>query len=327
MNTTQTPVRPSPWKRLHFMAPLVFVNLLALIGQSIWTKHKLSEVFLSKHAVIALLFAILMGMTLESIGTYLSLQAHAAVMDDQASGGLRLAAYAIGAVMAALNFTHFSTAPVNSTSLGIMFALASLCSPWLWSVESKAAHRAYLASRGVVDPRGVKLSTVRKIFHPGRSFKVMRWAAWAGEMDPARAVQGWESATQSKPQSGQTPQVTATIEVAQPAPVQVASLPQSAPTPAIESAPVPPVQAVTESTDESVTETVTETVTRTRTQTRSRTEARIQTLTERVESGTELTYDQIGSIIERTGRDVIKPVYLVLYRGQSVESVILGRGA
>jgi hypothetical protein len=226
--------------------------------------------------------------------------------------------------MAGLNFTHFSGPPVDSVALGVMFGLASLCSPWLWAVDSKAAHRAQLAARGIVDPRGVKLSTNRKLWHPVRSLRVTRYASWVGEMDPFRAVQGWESARQSP----QTPQLKATIEVASP-------ITQSAPVPAIEA----PVQAVVESAEseaESVTETVTETVTRTRTQTRTRTEERIQTLSARVQSvrvhptfiaasqsGAELSYDQIGSIIGRTGRGVIKPIFQVLYQGQSAESVIL----
>jgi hypothetical protein len=337
MNTTQTPVSRSRVRRLAFTVPLVLVNAGALVGQSMWAYGKLVDSLLEHHHKVAVVLAVLFALALESIGVYLALEAHAAMMMQQASGGLRLASYAIASVIAGLNYSHFHT---ESMDWAVALALLSLVSPWLWSVKSKADHRASLMARGEVDPRGVKLSTARKLAAPIRSVKVWKWAAWAGETDPLRAVEGWESATQSTPQSGQTPQLTATIEVAQSAPVQAPALPQSVHVPAIESTPEPtPAQSV-DSTDESVTETVTETVTRTRTQTRSRTETRIQTLTDRVESvrqsevyaaavesGTELTYDQIGSIIERTGRDVIKPVYLVLYRGQSVESVILGRDA
>lgn len=327
----------SPWRRAHFILPLIFVNLLALIGQSIWTKHKLSEVFLAEHTVWALGFAVLMGLTLESIGTYLSLQAHAALMANQASGGLRLAAYVIGAVMAALNFSHFSAAPTSSPSLGVMFGLASLCSPWLWGVESRAAHRAQLAGLGIVDPRGVKLSTWRKMWHPGRSLQVIRWAAWAGEVDPAKAVQGWESASRPAPQSTQTPlraQLIVDSQTVDPAPesIQTAS-PQ---TQSIASAPalqeIADSESAAESAAESVTETVTVTETRTRTQTWSvAVEKRIQTLRTRVEAvkaaypdwqTVPLDYGAIGSVIRRTGREVIKPIYGVLYQGQSIESAL-----
>lgn len=338
MNTTQTrPAARSRARRLAFTVPLVLVNAGALVGQSMWAYGKLADKLLEDHLKVAVVAGVLFAMALESIGVYLALEAHEAMMLEQASGGLRLASYAVGAVIAGLNYNHFHA---DSMDWAVALALLSLVSPVLWSIKSKADHRAVLMARGEVDPRGVKLSTARKMAAPVRSVKVWKWAAWAGVTDPLKAVEGWEAATQTAPQSTQTPQLTATISVAQSTPVQAPSLPQSAPVPAIESAPVPPVQAVTESTDESVTETVTETVTRTRTQTRSRTEARIQTLTERVESvrqspayaaavesGTELTYDQIGAIIERTGRDVIKPVYLVLYRGESVESMILGPGA
>lgn len=317
---TQTERRPqstSPWKRAPFILPLVLVNAAALVGQSIWTYQQLSAHFLTSHRGLAVASAILMGLAVESIAIYLAVQAHSAMMADQASGGLRLGSYLVGGSMAVVNFTHFSSAPVSSVPLGAMFGVASLLSPWLWAVDSKAAHRAQLAARGIVDPRGVKLSTVRKISAPIRSLRVFMWAAWAGETDPARAVRGWESTRQSIPQSTQTVQARATIEVA-----------QSVPAPAIEAA---------ESANESVTETVTETVTRTRTQTHTRTQARIETLSQRAESvrvhpsflaaaqsQTELSYDEIGAIIGRTGRGVIGPVFAVLYRGQSAESVILG---
>ena len=334
--TTQTEQRRTDlqsararWKRVPFILPLVMVNVAALVGQSIWTYQQLTEHFLADHHRAAALSAVLMGLAMESISIYLSVQAHAAMMADQASGGLRLGSYLIGAVMAVINFSHFSAEPVDSVALGSMFGIASLVSPWLWAVDSRAAHRAQLAARGIVDPRGVKLSTVRKMTAPIRSLKVFIWAAWAGETDPVKAVRGWESTRQST----QTPQLRAHIEVASPSPEPVRELPQSTPVQAIESVP-------SESTEsEEITETVTETVTRTRTRS-TRTETRMQTLRDRVESvrahadyaaavesGTELTYDQIGSIISRTGRDVIKPVYLVLYRGQSVESIILGENA
>lgn len=357
MNTSQTAqtealaqsatTRPSPWKRAAFVVPLILVNIAGLVGQSIWTYQQLVRHFLADHHTIAVVSAILMGIAVESIAVYLAVQAHAAMMADQASGGLRLSSYLVGGVMAAVNYNHFESAPVNSPALGLMFGIASLVSPWLWAVDSKAAHRAQLAARGIVDPRGVKLSSVRKLAAPVRSAKVWKWAAWAGETDPVKAVQGWESAIGSTSQSAQTAQLRAHIEVAQTEPVHARQSIESTPVHAIESAPEStstPVQESTEAVreavqEEEITETVTETVTRTRTRS-TRTETRIKTLRERVESvqstplylertqsGTELTYDEIGSIIGRTGRDVIKPVYTVLYRGQSVESVILGLDA
>lgn len=343
MNTSQTAqtealaqsatTRPSPWRRVAFTVPLILVNGGALIGQSMWAYSKLVDSLLTDHHKVAVVLAVLFALALESIGVYLALQAHAAMMADQASGGTRLASYGIAAIIAGLNYTHFHE---QSMDWAVALALLSLVSPWLWAVDSKAAHRAQLAARGIVDPRGVKLSSVRKLAAPVRSVKVWKWAAWAGETDPVKAVQGWES-SQPVSRSTQTEQLRAHVEVASPSPEPVRELPQSTPVQAIESVP-------SESTEsEEITETVTETVTRTESKIRTRstrTEARMRVLAERVqsvrahpdylsavESGTELTYDQIGSIISRTGRDVIKPVYLVLYRGQSVESIILGENA
>ena len=346
----QTEVRSvrAHWKRIPFIIPLIMVNVAALVGQSIWTYHQLREHFLTNERGIAIASAVLMGLAMESIGVYLSIRAHEATMADQSSGGLRLSSYGVGVTMAVINFRHFSNPPVESMELGLMFGIASLVSPWLWSVDSKAAHRAQLAARGVVDPRGVKLSTVRKAYHPLRSFRVARWASWAGVVDPVAAVEGWESARRSTRTGTQTPLVKAHVEVSSPPtePVRESAREsmESVPVPAIESAPESPQTEAegesVDSQDESVTETVTETVTRTRTQTRTRVEARMQTLAERVESvkshpdyinaradQSELTYDQIGAIIGKRGREVIKPVYLVLYRNESVESMILGSDA
>src|SRR5690606_26187014 len=97
-----------------------------------------------------------------------------------------------------------------------------------------------------------------------------RWAAWAGETDPVKAVQGWES-SQSVSRSAQTGQVRAHVEVASPSPELVHGLPQSAPVHAIESTPSAPVQESMDSTrSEEITETVTETVTRTESKIRTR---------------------------------------------------------
>jgi hypothetical protein len=320
-----------------FRLAVIIVNLAALVGQSLWMYGQLTDPArpLQHHHKFALLAAVLFSMALEIIGTYLALQAHAARMAEQAAGGLQAGAYAVGAAIAAMNYTHFEG--VKAAELGMVLAAFSLANPWLWSIDSRARHRAQLAARGDVDPRGVKLSTDRKLWHPIKSLKVKRHASWSGERNPQRAVEAWEADRSPRP-------LTATVEVQSQTPALepvtdpglIAAL-DAADRPAIEAPPVshpvaPPVQSVTADVEESVTETVTETVTRTRTQTRtSRFDAMVTTVTDRVNAvkaartdweTAGLDYTTIGGIIQRSGRDTIKPVYAVLYRGLTVEEAV-----
>jgi hypothetical protein len=72
----------------------------------------------------------------------------------------------------------------------VTFGLMSVSSPWLWSVHSRRVSRDALKERGLIEPHAVRLGATRWLWHPSRSFRVMRWAAWTGEADPARAIAG-----------------------------------------------------------------------------------------------------------------------------------------
>lgn len=336
MTQTEAPSPQSAMTANLFRAAVIIVNLAALVGQSLWMYGQLTDPArpLQHHHKWALLAAVLFSMALEIIGTYLALQAHAARMREQAAGGLQAGAYAVGIAIAAMNYTHFEG--VKAAELGMVLAAFSLANPWLWSIDSRARHAAQLAQRGDVDPRGVKLSTDRKLWHPIKSLKVKRHASWTGERNPQRAVEAWEADRLTD----RTP-VAATVTVQSPLepvtdPALVAAL-DAADRPAIAAPPVsqpvaPPVQSAPADLEESVTETVTETVTRTRTRTQtSRFDAMVTTVTDRVNivkaertdwEAAKLDYTAIGQLIGRTGRDTIKPVYAVLYRGLTVEEAV-----
>src|SRR5262245_51263986 len=199
MTQTASTQSPSPvhetnsaLKARLFRTAVVIVNLAALVGQSLWMHGQLIDPgrALQHPPHVSLAAAILFAVALESIGTYLALQAHAARIAEQAAGGLQFAAYAVGAAIAAMNYSHFSD---SAAELGMVLAAFSLANPWLWSIESRASSRSLLAARGDVDPRGVKLSTDRKIWHPIKSLKVKRHASWSGERNPQRAVEAWEA--------------------------------------------------------------------------------------------------------------------------------------
>ncbi|HVH89926.1 MAG TPA: DUF2637 domain-containing protein [Candidatus Acidoferrum sp.] len=282
-------------RRAAFLIPIVLVNVLALGGQAAWTYGEMVTGFLEGMVAASIAAGVLLGVTLESISVYLMLEAHAATLEQQSSGTLRLAAYAISAIMATLNYNHWSR---WSWGLGVGFALLSMVSPFLWSVRSKRASAAQRAARGEVDPAGVKLSTARKFWHPLLSLRVVRWAAWAGETDPTRAVSTWQR-EESAPLRGH-------VEIETP-PERVAL--------EIETARV-----------ESETETLTETVTETRTVERKRSvssEARMRERLERVRERyprweTEnVTYGQIGELLSISGSQTRKDIRDALYAGTS----------
>lgn len=182
---------------LPLLLPLVLVNAAAVWGQAGWAYERVTPRLVTEitaRIVLSLLFAL----SIESIGVYLSWEAHMARMNNEAAGLLQAGAYAVGGLAGWLNFDHWHV-PGGDNSAAIVFALLSAISPWLWAVWSRARNRARLAELGMTDPRGVKLSTSRKFWHPILSLRVVRWAAWSGEVSPTRAVAGWEHSRRPAP--------------------------------------------------------------------------------------------------------------------------------
>jgi hypothetical protein len=95
----------------------------------------------------------------------------------------------MGLLAGVLNFLHFQP---EGLSTAVAFGALSAVSPWLWSIWSRSSNRNRLAELGMVDVRGVKLGTARKLWHPIKSLQVARWSAWEGITNPSEAVQGWE---------------------------------------------------------------------------------------------------------------------------------------
>lgn len=200
----QARARPAGPRRRHpvlrvlpLLLPLVLVNAAAVWGQAGWAYERVTPRLVAEvtaRVVLSLLFAL----SIESIGVYLSWEAHMARMNNEAAGLLQAAAYGVGAVAGWLNWDHWHV-PGEDISAAVVFALLSAISPWLWAVWSRARNRARLAELGMTDPRGVKLSTSRKFWHPILSLRVVRWAAWSGEVNPGRAVAGWEYSRRPAP--------------------------------------------------------------------------------------------------------------------------------
>ena len=207
--------------RAFLAVPLILVNLSAVWGQAGWAYDHIT----AGGIVVALLFAF----SVESIGVYLAWESHEALMADQASAFLRFGSYAVGGLVGVLNYLHFSA---QSFAIGIAFGALSAISPWLWGIWSRARNRTRLAELGLVDIRGVKLSTARKLWHPVRSVRVLSWAAWEGVTDPADAVAGWARTAAQTETVSETATVAAAAdepEFIEPEPVVVVRRPEIAP--------------------------------------------------------------------------------------------------
>jgi hypothetical protein len=177
------------WSRkLALLVPVVLVNAMAVWGQGGWAFEHLTNANGPEDVAVALLFAA----SVESIGVYLAWEAHAALMADQAAGLLRAGSYGVGVLVGVLNYAHFAD-DGRPTAQAVTFGLLSAISPWLWAIRSRSLNRGRLAELDMIDERGLKLSTNRKFWHPIKSLRVTRWAAWSGVTKPADAVSGWEA--------------------------------------------------------------------------------------------------------------------------------------
>jgi hypothetical protein len=192
--------------------PVVLVNAVAFYGQL---------AFLRTHLPAPVAVQALVAVALESIAVYLAWQAHLAQLADDSALRLRLAAYGMAALIAAMNYSHYAAAHWRPTFAAIAFALCSAISPWLWSVHSRRESRDALKAKGLIEPHAVRLGVTRWLWHPWRSPQVMWHATWAGENDPAKAIALAEAST---------------AEVSE----------QVTPEPAVEVTPEPPVQVTPE---------------------------------------------------------------------------------
>jgi hypothetical protein len=161
--------------------PIVLVNAVAFAGQL---------AFLHVHLPWPLAGQVLVAVTLESVAVYLAWQAHLALAADDSALRLRLAAYSFALVIGVMNYSHYMAAGWRPTFAAVTFGLMSVSSPWLWSVHSRRVSRDALKERGLIEAHAVRLGATRWLWHPSRSFRVMRWAAWTGEADPAAAIAG-----------------------------------------------------------------------------------------------------------------------------------------
>ena len=166
------------WRAYAAAIPVVFVNSTAFIGQ---------YAFLRAHVPWITPGIVLIALTIESIAIYLAFHAHLAQLANDSAMRLKLGAYTFAAIVGVMNYSHYSV-HWHPTALAVIMFLASAISPWLWSIHSRRASRDQLLARKLVDEHAVRLGANRVMWHPARSLRVIRWAAWHGVNDPARAI-------------------------------------------------------------------------------------------------------------------------------------------
>lgn len=177
--------------------PLVLVNMVAMVGQFSWALVHLSQ-FGKDASLVRVTAAVLFAATAESIALVLQYHANQALRNRDSATGLYLAAFGVAGLVASVNYSHYAT-PVRDhffghpTPTALIFTLCSVISPWLWRIDSRAKHREALKLAGEIDPRAVKLSAARKVWHPFWSIGVISLSAWTGETNPAKAVEDYEA--------------------------------------------------------------------------------------------------------------------------------------
>lgn len=161
-----TPRTSNSWeRRLAAIAALVGVNIVGVSGQAMWAYASLG------HSIpLALGFAAV----LESVALYLTSQASAAMLANDRTGSLRLAAYAFGLLTGLMNYAAHCNPHYQPTALALAFGILSALSPWLWAVQSRRTHRDELSATGLIDPRTVHIPGALWMLYPGRAFALLR---------------------------------------------------------------------------------------------------------------------------------------------------------
>lgn len=169
--------------------PLVLVNAISIVAQFMFWKAHLTGWPPAADALFAA--------ALESIAIYVGYHAHLAQTEDDSSFALRTASYLIGAIVGALNGSHYLGIHGHVTAASVGIGLLSASSPWLWALHSRRQSRGILRAMGLIEPRSVRLGKTRWLWHPIRSARVMWASTWLGVQDPAEAIALIEPRTES----------------------------------------------------------------------------------------------------------------------------------
>jgi hypothetical protein len=165
-------------------AELVLINVVAWFGQFGWARDHLPTWHLPGQVMFAL--------AIEGAAIVVAYHAYLAELADDASLKLRVASVGFGFLAGFLNYTHWSH-DGRPTAIAVATALLSISSPLLWGMYAKRVSRNALAVNGLIEAHALRLGSTRWLWHPYRSFMVMRDATWLGQTQPAEAIRTWET--------------------------------------------------------------------------------------------------------------------------------------
>ena len=111
--------------------PVILVNAVAFYGA---TRRSCAA-----HLPAPLAVQALVAVALESIAVYLAWQAHLAQLADDSRDAAAPGCVRYGALIGAMNYSHYAAPHWRPTFAAMAFALCSAISPWLWSVHSRRA--------------------------------------------------------------------------------------------------------------------------------------------------------------------------------------------
>jgi hypothetical protein len=182
--------RRARWALLRAVVPLLLVNAVAVGGQFAYglEAYKVDGWPLFTTAVLALGAAL----TAESVSIYVNWHAHDSLLlrDTATAARRRGQAYLIAAVVASINYSHFSNG-WTPTPLAVLTAGCSLLSPWLWGLHTRRAQRVQLLREGNADSAGATFSAERWRWFPRLTLGARRWSIFHGVKDPRAAWDGY----------------------------------------------------------------------------------------------------------------------------------------
>jgi hypothetical protein len=161
-----------------FAASSLLVNTVAFIGQ---------YGYASEHLGWGRPGDVLYAATIESIAVNVAAHAHASQKKNDSAFRTKMASYALGVVVGALNYSHYAP-HWHPTAKAVSLGLLSAASPWLWGMFSRRVSRDLFMEKGLLEGRAVKLGATRWLWHPVNSLKAMRWATWLGVQNPLEAI-------------------------------------------------------------------------------------------------------------------------------------------
>jgi hypothetical protein len=234
--------------KLRPVLPLLLINGGAAYAQAAYAYSEIAPAAWNGPSRVA--FAVAFSAALESIAVYVQWHAHDALMlkAHATAASLRRAAWAIAAVVAAINYAHFADG-IAPTAAAVAFALLSLLSPWLWGLHTRRAQHVQLLAEdaSLIDDAGVEFSPKRRRMFPIRSLMAARWSIEHNERDPRKAWEGYNAERAARAAARQADKASraekATTPPADPTPDEVPADPWEhaepvTPAPAVPVAPV-----------------------------------------------------------------------------------------